>query len=120
MARYGSPLERALTAKGFPATKEYTLGQMSDNFAEIHRAETASYVAHLAGISRPASRPLTRASSGPGLGGSLGGGLGLGGSLGSRLRSNSLTGAISRRASSVTSALGLRRPSASAATAEPE
>jgi hypothetical protein len=82
----------------FPATNEYTLGQLSDNFAEIHRAETASYVAHLAGISRP---PLARRAtmSGSGLGGrgslsgsGLGGRGSLSGSGGPLLRRASAAG----------------------------
>ncbi len=83
MSRYGSPLELALSAsKMFPAPNGYTLGQLSDNFAEIHRAETASYVAHLAGISRPPlARRATMSGGGSGSGG-LGGSLGLGGSGG--------------------------------------
>ncbi len=98
MSRYGSPLELALIAsKMFPATNEYTLGQLSDNFAEIHRAETAGYVAHLAGISRPPlARRATMSGGGSGSGGLSGSGLGgrggLGGSGGPLLRRASAAG----------------------------
>jgi hypothetical protein len=51
------PLVAALRGMS-PARSTYSLSELSDNFSEIHRAEAAKYVAHLASL-RHSSRGST-------------------------------------------------------------